>query len=308
MTDKEIRPILKAAGLGTLDTLLAGKDDDLVKVHPIDPSVIPNFTLGLRDQLPDTTPESIHEASHLQLMDAGMSNNLPIYPLLRPGRDVDVIIAFDASADVKTDNWVKVADGYARQRGIKGWPMGAGWPPSQDKRETVHQLDDAQKANAQRVDDGPEDAQYLNQEHEDLGYCTVWVGTTQERSEYMDEPLSRRLKSEEDDKHLKAPDAGLTLIYFPFLANEEVPGVDPMKSEFMSTWNFIYTPEEIDKVVSLAKANFEEGKEQTRRTIRAVWERKRMLRLQREEDDREFQKKCRSRAQQAYEHGSLGSP
>jgi phospholipase A2 len=111
---KEIRPILRAAGLDKLDTLLSGKDDDLVKVHPIDPAVIPNFALGLKDRLPDTVPESVHEADHLQLMDAGMSNNLPIYPLLRPGRNVDVIIAFDASADVKTDNWVKVADGYAR--------------------------------------------------------------------------------------------------------------------------------------------------------------------------------------------------
>jgi len=113
---KEIRPIILAAGLGTLDTTLAGKDQELVKVHPIDPAVIPNFVLGLKNRLPATVPKSIHESSHLQLMDAGMSNNLPIYPLLRPGRDVDVVIAFDASADVKTDNWIKVVDGYVRQR------------------------------------------------------------------------------------------------------------------------------------------------------------------------------------------------
>ena len=68
---KEVRPILKAAGLDKLDTVLAGKDDELVKVHPIDPAVIPNFTLGLRDRLPETVPESIHETDHLQLMDAG---------------------------------------------------------------------------------------------------------------------------------------------------------------------------------------------------------------------------------------------
>jgi len=51
-----------------------------------------------------------------------MSNNLPIYPLLRPGRDIDILIAFDVSADIKTENWLSVADGYAKQRGIKGWP------------------------------------------------------------------------------------------------------------------------------------------------------------------------------------------
>jgi phospholipase A2 len=68
---KEVRPILKAAGLDKLDTVLAGKDDELVKVHPIDPAVIPNFALGLKDKLPDTVPESVHESNHLQLMDAG---------------------------------------------------------------------------------------------------------------------------------------------------------------------------------------------------------------------------------------------
>ena len=286
---REIRPILRAAGLGKLDSVLAGKDEDLVKVHPIDPAVIPNFALGLRGRLPDTCPESIYEASHLQLMDAGMSNNLPIYPLLRPGRDVDVIIAFDASADVKTDNWVKVADGYARQRGIKGWPMGAGWPPqSNDEHKTIEQLDDA--TNAGKINDVLEGTRYLNAEEEDLGYCNVWVGTNQERQEYMDEPPSRRVKSEDDEWHLMSPDAGITLIYFPFLANEKVPGVDPMSTDFMSTWNFIYTPEEIDKVVALAKANFEEGKEQTRRAVRAVWERKRNLRLQREQEDRDLRR------------------
>lgn len=293
---KEIRPILKAAGLNKLDTLLAGKDDDLVKVHPIDPSVIPNFTLGLRDSLPDTVPESIHEATHLQLMDAGMSNNLPIYPLLRAGRNVDVILAFDASADVKTDNWVKVADGYARQRGIKAWPMGAGWPPqSGEEKKTVQQLDDVQAANATKINDALEESQYVKDEQEDLGYCNVWVGQKQEIQEYMDEPPSRRVMSEEEESHIMSPDAGITLIYFPFLANDKVSGVDPMKSDFMSTWNFIYTPEEIDKVVALAKANFEEGSDQTRRTIRAVWQRKRTLRLQREEEDRELRRQYRMR-------------
>ena len=293
---KEIRPILRAAGLDKLDTLLSGRDDDLVKVHPIDPAVIPNFALGLKDRLPDTVPESVHEAGHLQLMDAGMSNNLPIYPLLRPGRDVDVIVAFDASADVKNDNWVKVADGYARQRGIKGWPMGAGWPPSSNEQsQTVQQLDDAQAANAEKVEDALEGTQYAKDEREDLGYCNVWVGTIQESHEFMDDAPSRRVRSEEDESHLTAENAGITLIYMPFMANEKVPGVDPMKSDFMSTWNFVYTPEEIDKVVALARANFEEGKDRTRRTIRAIWQRKKMLRLQREEQGGELTRRYRFR-------------
>ena len=66
-----------------------------------------------------------------------------------------------------------------------------------------------------------------------------------------------------------------------------MPGVDPQISEFMSTWNFVYTAEEIDKVVDLAVANFNEGRDQTKRTVKAVWERKRNQRLERERADRE---------------------
>lgn len=297
---KEIRPIIKAAGLGTLDSALSQKDQDLVKVHPVDPAVIPNFALGLKDRLPSTVPDSIHESTHLQLMDAGMSNNLPIYPLLRPGRDVDVIIAFDASADVKTDNWIKVVDGYVRQRGIKGWPMGAGWPPSSESAQEVAQdieiAEAASLAHSSNTLESVQDTQAGSAE--ELGHCTVWVGARQEKqaSEYMDEPPTRRLKTDiSDDWHLMDPNAGIALIYFPFLKNDKVAGVDPMKSDFMSTWNFVYTPNEIDSVVQLARANFEEGKEQTKKTIRAVYERKKAARLRKEKEENEFRRAMRAR-------------
>ena len=81
------------------------------------------------------------------------------------------------------------------------------------------------------------------------------------------------------------PNAGLAVVYFPLLPNPKVQGIDPDKTDFLSTWNFIYTPEQIDKVVALAKANFEEGADQTKRTVRAVYERKKKQRLGREEKD-----------------------
>ena len=55
------------------------------------------------------------------------------------------------------------------------------------------------------------------------------------------------------------------------------------------------TPEEIESVVSLAKANFEEGKEQTRRTIKAVWMRKRDARLEEERKAKEMRRRLRMR-------------
>lgn len=219
-----------------------------------------------------------------------MSNNLPIYPLLRNGRDVDVLIAFDASADIKTENWLSVADGYAKQRGIKGWPIGAGWPKEDTPGDqTQAELDSAEAASPQqaagKIADIREARRKQSQARVDddaeLGYCNVWVGTTLERQSDEEPPQSKRVEPDANWQ-LMDPSAGIAVIYFPFLPNPKIEGVDPNTSDFMSTWNFVYTPSDIDKVVDLARANFMEGQEQTKRTIRAVYERKKAKRLERE--------------------------
>lgn len=305
----EIRPVVKGIKvLGGVDDLITERNEDLTKLHPIDPASIPNYVLGLDGRLPSTCPKSIFSAEHLQLADAGMSNNLPLYPLLRADREVDILIAFDSSKDVKTENWLSVADGYAKQRGIKGWPIGAGWPKEgTSKAEIVQDLDvaDAKTQEAAQstiaaaasitnsdnppppelLDDKLKQISETTSDQTDLTYCNVWVGSTMERSAEEEPPSSKRLFPDSSDWELShTTDAGLTLIYFPLLPNEDkAPGVDPRISPYLSTWNFIYTPEEVRKVVALAQANFEEGKEQTKRVVRAVYERKKKKRLEREE-------------------------
>jgi phospholipase A2 len=321
---REIRPLVKSlTGFSTIDELIHGRNEDLEKVHPIDPASIPNFVYGMDDELRFTTPTAITKTPYIQLMDAGMSNNLPIYPLLRPGRGVDIIVAFDASADIKTDNWLSVADGYARQRNITGWPVGVGWPKAgEDPKKTERELDAAQadstteadvklfqaqqaletgqptdpgeqKAKAQHDQSHPEDS--------DLGYCTIWVGSTQERSSEPPPPTKAIDKS--THWQLMESKAGIAVVYLPFMANKKVDGVDPAKSEYMSTWNFVYTPEQIDKVVELARANYDEGKEQIRGCVRAVYERKKKIREEREEAARGER---RRRLVRLGVHGKLG--
>ena len=186
-----------------------------------------------------------------------MSNNLPLYPLLRKGRDVDIIVCFDASADIKQENWLSVADGYAKQRGIKGWPVGAGWPkPQAGADQTNVELDAADAATAQqaagkiaelreerRTNQRDDDYSTTEtdssgnidgQSNSDLGYCNVWVGTTVERTSGEEPPHSKRVDPDKDWL-LMEPDSGLTVVYFPFLANPKVQGVDPHTSSFMST-------------------------------------------------------------------------
>lgn len=294
-------------GWGQLDQLLDEKKEDLIRIHPIDPATIPNFVWGMKDQLPRSCPESVFKSDHLQLMDAGMSNNLPIYPLLRPGRDVDIIIAFDASADIQKENWLSVVDGYAKQRGIHSWPVGTGFPkPSSKPEEMVKIIDEAHSTTAQeaagKIAEAREESRKDKKSTEEtkldpqiqetqsrspsLSHCTVWIGTKEERTSTHEPPPSKRLDWDDPADstfQLMQRDAGIAVVYFPLLPNPKVEGVDPHTSDYLSTWNFIYTPEQIDKVVALARANFAEGADQTKRTVRAVYERKKKLRLQREE-------------------------
>ena len=329
---KEIRPAARGlAGFGGIDSLIENKNEDLVKVHPIHPAMVPNFVLGMKDRLPDSCPESVFQNTHLELMDAGMSNNLPIYPLLRPGREVDAIIAFDASAEIKQENWLSVVDGYARQRGVKGWPMGAGWPkPGTKPAETAKALAEAENSTQEEIDQKTIEARKeqldhdLPEEYHDLSYCNVWVGSTQERTTTEEPPPSKRLffpstnEHSDSDFHLMKPDAGIAVVYFPLIPNPDAStaapqpplsaseksgsslpsspspnptahplapkasSVDPEVDDFMSTWNFVYTPEQIDAVMGLAKANFQKGEGQVKRVIRGIYERKRKARLKAE--------------------------
>jgi phospholipase A2 len=65
----EIRPFVTSIGLlKTLDDMVLQRTDALAKVHPFDPATVPNFGKGLKDQLPATCPESLHESEVIQLM------------------------------------------------------------------------------------------------------------------------------------------------------------------------------------------------------------------------------------------------
>lgn len=301
---REIKPLFKSfVGFSSLDEIIQGRNEDLSKVHPIDPAYIPNYFYKMDVNLSETATQEISNLKNLQLMDAGMSNNLPVYPLLRPGRDLEILIAFDSSAEIKTDNWLSVVDGYAQQRGIKGWPVGAGWPKQDDPSEKiVDQLDKVQAKTVTEVEENLRNAQSSigsdsingsqKGENKDLGHCAIWVGQTIERSTSENKV---KPKAVQEDWELMKPDAGIAVIYFPLIRNKLVKNVDPEISDYMSTWNFVYTPEEIDNVVTLAKSNFDEGKEKTKRCVRAVYERKKRKRELSEmaEKERRWRRKVR---------------
>ncbi|KAJ3282178.1 hypothetical protein HK104_011057, partial [Borealophlyctis nickersoniae] len=70
---------------------------ELLAKHPVHSSFNWN---PLYTPLPGMKP-GLKNSERIQLIDAGVDNNLPLYPFTRPGRDVDIIIIFDSSADVE---------------------------------------------------------------------------------------------------------------------------------------------------------------------------------------------------------------
>ncbi|KAK7205180.1 phospholipase a2 [Myxozyma melibiosi] len=316
---KEVRPALGDFGVTkTLDKLVNENDEDLKGVHPIQPAGIPNFLLGLKPYLPSTCPESLFISKEIELMDAGMDNNLAIYPLLRPEREVDMILAFDCSANLSQVKWLELTAGYTKKRGILGWPADAGWPLGKNLDEDLKELEkqDEIKTTKDAIDkfasgrDAEKEAEAkpkkrglfdrkgkkskdaekskTKKEAETLGPVTIWTGVTSEK-EQENTPEDHPETIDEEYK-LRSPDAGITLVYCPLLPNKKVAGVDPDESPYMSTWNFIYSPTEVDKVVDLAQTNFAEGEERVKRAVRLIYERKKQLRLKRESEVRDLWK------------------
>ncbi|KAI7868007.1 acyl transferase/acyl hydrolase/lysophospholipase [Spinellus fusiger] len=125
---QEIRGSIPSTAVGTTDEIVARYEKSMSSFHPISPAGFHNpfYHLPKHDdeegyQWTDTS--SLLDSKEIYLMDAGMDNNIPFYPLLRQERKVDVILAIDFSADIQTSTHFERAEGYVRRRGIEGWPQ-----------------------------------------------------------------------------------------------------------------------------------------------------------------------------------------
>lgn len=88
---------------------LAGIKD--LRQARISPAKVMNFTYGLASS-------PLKDEKKITLVDAGLAFNLPLPPLLRPERALDVIFIFDASADVGMAGELKKAERYANANNL----------------------------------------------------------------------------------------------------------------------------------------------------------------------------------------------
>ncbi|KAJ1938449.1 hypothetical protein FBU59_004433, partial [Linderina macrospora] len=100
-------------------------DHDTSVSHPIPPYTMFNPFRCDTSRSSDQRRAELQEHKFLSLMDAGMDNNLPFAPLLRPERNVDVILCLDSSANIELMSWFARAEQWAEQHGVTRWPWGA---------------------------------------------------------------------------------------------------------------------------------------------------------------------------------------
>ncbi|ORX48212.1 FabD/lysophospholipase-like protein [Hesseltinella vesiculosa] len=253
---REIRGLLPTTSVNILDDTIERYQSSLATFYPISPAMYPNpfhhldAALGTRPR-----PSFVTESKNLYLMDAGMDNNIPFHCYLGR-RDVDVILAFDLSADISTAPHLSRAEGYVKRHGIEGWPENVRWPNKKDDLD-----------------------EWI--EPYGLGTCTVFptTATTSRLKQDRHQPIEEMMNEEwvvQEKKHL-------TLLYYPFIVNHRFdPEFDPQTADFCATWNFVYKPEQVDRVVNLAKANWDDNVDKVRAALYAAWQRKRLLRLQQE--------------------------
>ncbi|KAK0263531.1 hypothetical protein LTS09_002723 [Friedmanniomyces endolithicus] len=192
---------------------------------------------------PTARPPGLENSPRIHLIDSGMDNNCPTYVLLHPHRAVDVIINMDASSDVQKDSFPTRVDQIGGRRGIKF-----------TKRHDVTPAAD------------PKDPDRFRGM-----YAQIYDGVPCARPETVIDSYGRTVKTP------PAPAYGreCTMVYMPLLPNERaVPGYDPSTAKFSGSYNLVWTPEQVEMLVRICVANFEQGEGTVKEVMRAAWQRR----------------------------------
>ncbi|KAK3818065.1 MAG: acyl transferase/acyl hydrolase/lysophospholipase [Linnemannia elongata] len=268
----EVRPLLNKAMSDSMDTYIKEYLDGMSLIHPLSPSCFPNPIYKLPN--PEPEAEAFSQRKNIYLNDAGMDNNLPLYPLLRPGRKIDVILAFDSSADIESVPWFEKADEYVKRRGIERWP-----PISKKRAEQL----------AKQEGGPPRKMTHVEIFHgivaEDRDADHVVPVEKKKSSDDPPPPPKAVTPLEKSDVH------PITLIYFPLIPNQEYHEFNPGTEAFCSTFNFELKEDQVQLLAGLGENNFSKGLEDVRKVLKETWLRKRQERLEREKLEKKMHRK-----------------
>ncbi|KAH7175292.1 acyl transferase/acyl hydrolase/lysophospholipase [Dactylonectria macrodidyma] len=151
----------------------------------------------------------------LRLMDGGMSNNLPNHVLSRPERGADMIIAFDASSDVHTDAAIRRIKAFANDCNIY----------LEDQTESFQPPFWCHSAGSGATSASSDvESRYLHH------YARVFGGSRQNGQK-------------------------IYLVYCPLLPNPINPEFNPSRETFSTSYNLVWTPDQVNAVFQTSEAN-----------------------------------------------------
>ena len=196
-------------------------------------------------------PPGIENSPRVHLIDSGMDNNCPTYVLLHPARGVDVLINMDASSDVQKDSFPQRAEQIGYRRGLRF-----------AKRYDIKADPDA-----------------LNPDRFSGLYAQVYDGALlRERPATVVDSYGCTVAN----PPAPAVARECTMIYMPLLPNERaVAGFDPSTAKFSGSYNLVWTPEQVEMLLKVCRANFRADEGVIKEAIHEAWLRKRDARLAR---------------------------
>jgi phospholipase A2 len=179
-----------------------------------------------------------------------MDNNCPTYVFLHPARETDVIINLDASSDVQKDTYPERISQIGSRRGI---------------------------AFTKRHDIKP-DPDPTNVDRFKGLYAQIYDGVSGPRPETVVDSYGRTV----NNPPAPVVHQDCTAVYLPLLPNEKaVKGYDPSTAKFSGSYNLVWTPEQVQMLVDVSRANIQESQDVIKLALQEAWERKRDLRISR---------------------------
>ncbi|WFD32221.1 phospholipase A2 [Malassezia sp. CBS 17886] len=212
----------------------------------------------------------------LRLLDSGLSNNLPNHVLAREERHADVIISFDASSDVKTGAAIARLYEFGDECGLRVQPHA----------DTVAADERAREARARYAADDVRTARPRTNRTPDPASLQHGFDAEAERIRAENEPLYAQRyegwRHKHDHIHGTDRDPDVRLIYCPLFPNATQPGFDPTTAHYSTSYNLIWTADQVRALLRTAMANVEEGSsaiETIRAAVRDAYEEKKARRL-----------------------------
>ncbi|KAJ3113551.1 hypothetical protein HDU96_003288 [Phlyctochytrium bullatum] len=262
---------------------------EVLSMHPFHSAYNWNPLFKIR---PGPHPPGLINSERIQLIDAGADNNQPLYPFVRPGRNVDVIFVLDSSEDVERNIVTIDIENFGNRRGLKFTRISPDPPPQLPPKDdpapapkepsapekkpgifsslissvSTSSLTGSNKGSAPSSAPSsptptPAKPKPNYSERYANRYCQVFKG----------EPLFP--PGTLGDHGEPMAERGVVLIYLPMIGNDKMP--DDFSPSKFSFGKLQYLPKEVADLVRCGELNFAQEMDRIKLSLRSVWEGKR---------------------------------